>query len=342
MVKNMSPSLTFVSSFPRVHAFGALQISVDVGDASDSGECHQSKVSENRTLNGENRVVSSDSEDTIEDHKERQRRRKIGLANKGRVPWNKGKKHTADSIAKAAKKGGINQQELEWDSYDRLKQETVVQELQWVAEKAKTKRVVEKAKAKRMAKARAERLILSWAESIAKAAKKGGSGQQKLDWDSYNKIKQEMVLQQLQWTAEKTKAKEMKKKIRSRLAQKRKECEDKTRTRGETKRKTRRKLKEDKEDLAVPQLSKLKQKLTKVHIKKSINVQATGRGDTLVSHFGGLDKLDIELVRREKMRREVSLADQIQAARIKKSESMVREPLAASSSDYRSNKNSEE
>lgn len=248
----------------------------------------------------------------------------------------------ADSIAKAAKKGGINQQELEWDSYDRLKQETVVQELQWVAEKAKTKRVVEKAKAKRMAKARAERLILSWAESIAKAAKKGGSGQQKLDWDSYNKIKQEMVLQQLQWTAEKTKAKEMKKKIRSRLAQKRKECEDKTRTRGETKRKTRRKLKEDKDDLAVPQLSKLKQKLTKVHIKKSINVQATGRGDTLVSHFGGLDKLDIELVRREKMRREVSLADQIQAARIKKSESMVREPLAASSSDYRSNKNSEE
>lgn len=170
----------------------------------------------------------------------------------------------ADSIAKAAKKGGINQQELEWDSFDRLKQETVVQELQWVAEKAKTKRVVEKAKAKRMAKARAERLILSWAESIAKAAKKGGSGQQKLDWDSYNKIKQEMVLQQLQWTAEKTKAKEMKKKIRSRLAQKRKECEDKTRTRGETKRKTRRKLKEDKDDLAVPQLSKLKQKLTKV------------------------------------------------------------------------------
>jgi hypothetical protein len=95
MVKNMSPSLTFVSSFPRVHAFGALQISVDVGDASDSGECHQSKVSENRTLNGENRVIRSDSEDTIEDHKERQRRRKIGLANKGRVPWNKGKKHTA-------------------------------------------------------------------------------------------------------------------------------------------------------------------------------------------------------------------------------------------------------
>ena len=170
----------------------------------------------------------------------------------------------AESIAKTAKKGGSNQQELEWDSYDRMKQEIVHQELQWVAEKAKTKRVVEKAKAKRMAKARAERLILSWAESIAKVAKKGGSGQQELDWDSFNKIKQEMILQQLQWTAEKAKAKEMGK-IRSRLAQKRKEREEKARARGEIKRKTHRKLKEDKEDFAVPQVSKLKQKLTKVN-----------------------------------------------------------------------------
>ncbi|KAL0001448.1 hypothetical protein SO802_015229 [Lithocarpus litseifolius] len=239
----------------------------------------------------------------------------------------------AESIAKTAKKGGSNQQELEWDSYDRMKQEIVHQELQWVAEKAK-------AKAKRMAKARAERLVLSWAESIAKVAKKGGSGQQELDWDSFNKIKQEMVLQQLQWTTEKAKAKEMGK-IRSRLAQKRKEREEKARARGEIKRKTHRKLKEDKEDFAVPQVSKLEQKLTKVHITESVNVQVTGWGNTLVSHFGGLEKLDLEIVKREKMRREVSLADQIQVARIKKSESMDREALAASS-DYRSNKNTEE
>lgn len=163
----------------------------------------------------------------------------------------------AESIAKTAKNGFSNQQELEWDSYDRMKQEIVHQELQWVAVKAK-------AKAKQMAKARAERLILSWAECIAKVAKKGGSDQQELDWDSFNKIKQEMVLQQLQWTAEKAKAKEMGK-IRSRLAQKRKEREEKARARGEIKRKTQRKLKEDREDFAVPQVSKLKQKPTKVN-----------------------------------------------------------------------------
>lgn len=33
-----------------------------------------------------------------EDYKEEQRRRKIGLANKGRVPWNKGRKHSAGNL----------------------------------------------------------------------------------------------------------------------------------------------------------------------------------------------------------------------------------------------------
>ena len=161
----------------------------------------------------------------------------------------------AESIAKAAKKGGTDQQELEWDSYDKIKQQMALQQLRWLVDN--------KAKAKQMAKARAEKLILSWAESIAKAAKKGGSGQPELDWDSYNKIKQEMVLNQLQWAAEKAKVKETKK-LRARLAHKRKEQEEKVRARGEIKRKTNRKSKEDKDDLAVAEESKLKQKLIKV------------------------------------------------------------------------------
>lgn len=32
-----------------------------------------------------------------EDNKESTRRRKIGVANKGRVPWNKGRKHSAET-----------------------------------------------------------------------------------------------------------------------------------------------------------------------------------------------------------------------------------------------------
>lgn len=95
VVKNMSSSLAFNLSFPRYHPFATLQISVGVGDAFNSSKCHQSKVSENLILGKDQVVGYIDSVEGIEDDKERQRRRKIGLANKGRVPWNKGKKHSA-------------------------------------------------------------------------------------------------------------------------------------------------------------------------------------------------------------------------------------------------------
>lgn len=120
-----------------------------------------------------------------------------------------------------------------------------------------------------------EKFFISWLESIAKAAKEGGSDQQELDWDSYDKTKQEIALQQLQWASDKAKAKEMSKMRReraalataekmARLAQRRKEREEKAKQRREIKRKTRKKSNKDEEDLAVTKGLKLKQRLTKV------------------------------------------------------------------------------
>ncbi|XP_038996736.1 uncharacterized protein LOC120121452 [Hibiscus syriacus] len=54
-----------------------------------------------------------------------------------------------------------------------------------------------------------EIFFLSWMESIAEAARKGGSDQAELEWDSYDKIKQEIALEQLQWATEKAKGKEI-------------------------------------------------------------------------------------------------------------------------------------
>ena len=120
-----------------------------------------------------------------------------------------------------------------------------------------------------------EEFYLSWAESIAKAAKKGGSDQQELDWDSYDKMKEEIALQQLQWAENKRRAKELAKmrakraararsEKRAMLAEKRRERERHAEARGEIKRKTTMKSKEDKEELAIAKGLKLKERLTKV------------------------------------------------------------------------------
>uniref|UniRef100_A0A5B7BXV8 Uncharacterized protein n=2 Tax=Davidia involucrata TaxID=16924 RepID=A0A5B7BXV8_DAVIN len=192
-----------------------------------------------------------------------------------------------------------------------------------------------------------EKFLQLWAESIAKAAKQGGGDQQELDWDSYDKIKKEIALQQLQWAANKAKAKEMAQ-IRAQtaararaekmasLAQKRKEQEQKAKVIGEIKRKTRKISKEEKEELAVAQELKLKARLTKIHKKKSVNGQVTSQDHR------AWEKLDLEFMKREQIQKEVSLADQIRAAKNKRAEFVSREALATSSSIYSSSERSTE
>lgn len=48
----------------------------------------------------EYRYYSTQEYSNDKDYKEEERRRKIGLANKGRVPWNKGRKHSAGNSSK--------------------------------------------------------------------------------------------------------------------------------------------------------------------------------------------------------------------------------------------------
>lgn len=106
-----------------------------------------------------------------------------------------------------------------------------------------------------------EKLFLSWVESIAEAAKTGGSEQQELNWDSYENIREELYLQQLQQAAEKKKAREWakmrakesaalaKEKKKARLAYERKEHDE---------------IKKDNEELTFRKALKVKQRSTKV------------------------------------------------------------------------------
>ncbi|XP_057458493.1 uncharacterized protein LOC130749192 isoform X2 [Lotus japonicus] len=336
-VKTATPRLVFVCSLQRVLSIEELQINVD----DDSDNQSETSVDSSDYLNGGDGVVGLSDSLEIESLsrkavKERMRRFKIGLANKGRVPWNKGRKHSAETrerikrrtsealrepkvrkkmaehprfhsdkikekisyslrrvwqerlkskrfreqiflsweqcIANAAKKGGCGQEELDWDSYNKIKEQLELQQLLQAEEKEKEKL---------MAIARAEKFIQSWSECLAKEAKKGGSGEKELDWDSYEKIQEEMfLLNQIRRTTEKAKAKE------------------------------RARTKAEKE-------ARIKA-IKKINISKNINSEVAREGGFSNSIYPTYNKLDLEVIKREKLRKEASFADRIQAARLKK------------------------
>lgn len=93
-----------------------------------------------------------------------------------------------------------------------------------------------------------EKFFLSWTKSVAELARKGGLNQKELEWDSYDKVKEKIIQQQLHCTVVKANAKRLAK-IRAekaalvkaektaKLAQKRREQEEKAKAREEAKRK---------------------------------------------------------------------------------------------------------
>ncbi|XWS10077.1 hypothetical protein CRYUN_Cryun39dG0044800 [Craigia yunnanensis] len=272
VVKKLCSSFSFRSSL-SLQPVRALQTSMDTGKTFMFCKTCWSKDStksiETQNLNEEVQVYScysSQEYSNDEDHKEEQRRRKIGLANKGRVPWNKGRKHSAETRLR------IKQRTIEALKDPKVRKKmTEHPRTHSDQSKARIGSSVRRVWDKRLKwKRLGEKFIISWLESIAETARKGGSDQPELEWDSYEKIKQEMAFEQLQWATEKAKGKEMAK-VRAatakaekmaRIAQKRKEQEEKEKAR-ELKRKTQGKSKKD-EKVADFQGLKLKQRLTMV------------------------------------------------------------------------------
>ncbi|XP_065852687.1 uncharacterized protein [Euphorbia lathyris] len=334
VMKITCPSNSSSSIISRLHCPGALQISVEVGEAPGvEKHCppkHGHDLGANCTLNEE--VMQDNPHDCSKSsggHKIRKRRKKVH-GNKGKVPWNKGRKHTSETRA-LIKQRTIEamrdpQVKKKMTEHPRTHSDEIKKKIGSSLRRLWDKRL-------KWEKLR-EKFFLSWTKSIAESARKGGIKQKKLNWDSYDKMKEKIIQQQLQCTIDKAKAKKLAKmraekaaqaKVEkmAKLAQRRKEREEKAKAREDAKRKGYIKSKNN----TVRQLT-LKQKLTKIRKKKSINGPAVSQGDTLLSQSPAWKKLDLEIMKGEKDQIIVSLADQIQAAKNKRTEPSEMEALA--------------
>ncbi|XP_073159280.1 uncharacterized protein [Henckelia pumila] len=237
-------------------------------------------------------------------------------ANKGRVPWNKGRRHSEETRQKIRQRT----KEALKDPKVRKKMSECPRSLSNQT-KARIRASLTKLWGKRLQWKRSrEKFFQSWAESIATAAKMGGSDQQELDWDSYDKITREIALQQLRHDEEHAKAKEMariqaeraaqlKAEKMAKMAERRREREEKASVKGESVKKRNKRSKEEKEKLAEFQEIKLKERLMKIHRKKSIINQAINQRQR------PWEKFDLDFVKGETIPKEVTLADQIRFAK---------------------------
>ncbi|XP_023514976.1 uncharacterized protein LOC111779131 [Cucurbita pepo subsp. pepo] len=330
--------------FNRTNSSQSLLFIVAEGRISNSGECYKPKCS---SVSFEKQVSSRNigDDDCPENHetendKEWQRRRKIGVANKGKVPWNKGKKHSLETRKR------IKQRTIEALKNPKVRRKMSEYPRPTHSDQVKTKisSSLRRVWGKRLLKKRLnEAFFQSWKESIAVAAKKGGKGEQEHDWDSHDKIIQEMLHQKLKMVEEKEKLKLMraenakKRKIQGRGAKikKRKMC-SRRRKGGKRKMKEGEDIQRTMKELTAIERSGLKQRLKKIRKKIAINsvVAAQGSVASVVPRGTTWEKMDLDLIKKGKLREEVSLADQIQFAKNRKAESIACKILVASTLSY--------
>ncbi|CAL4901549.1 unnamed protein product [Urochloa decumbens] len=121
--------------------------------------------------------------------KEIERRRKIGAANKGQVPWTKGRKWSEEH------KKLISQRTTEALRDPKVRKKMLGhRQLHRQASKDKISAALRKIWERRIVAVRSRQKVMQiWSNSIAEAAMRGDRSQDKLDWDSYEKIKSEMI-----------------------------------------------------------------------------------------------------------------------------------------------------
>ncbi|KAL5755442.1 hypothetical protein ACOSQ2_020188 [Xanthoceras sorbifolium] len=128
------------------------------------------------------------------DERERLRRMRISKANKGNTPWNKGRKHSAETLRRIRERTRIAMQNPKVkmklinlghaQSEETRKKIGVGVRMGW--EKRREKLMVQ------------ENCYFEWQNLIAEASRIGSAGEEELQWDSYEILREQLTMEWLE------------------------------------------------------------------------------------------------------------------------------------------------
>ncbi|KAK4790424.1 hypothetical protein SAY86_017728 [Trapa natans] len=161
---------------------------------SDNGDIYQQNLQVGFHKSSSTTVANSSAEDS-EDLSEREklRRTRISKANKGNIPWNKGRKHSAETIQRIRERTRLAMQnpkvKMKLVSLGHAQTEETRQKIGvgvrmgW--QKRREKLMIQ------------ETCYFDWQNLIAEASRRGYAGEMELQWDSYDILNKQLELEWL-------------------------------------------------------------------------------------------------------------------------------------------------
>ncbi|KAL9350521.1 hypothetical protein Peur_057776 [Populus x canadensis] len=136
--------------------------------------------------------VESSGEDSMAlDDKENLRRKRISNANKGNTPWNKGRKHSPETLQKIRERTRLAMQDPKikmklanlGHAQSKETREKIGHGVRLGWQKRREKQIVQ------------EGCYFEWQNLIAEASRRGYTGEEELQWDSYNILRQQLEVE---------------------------------------------------------------------------------------------------------------------------------------------------
>ncbi|KAH7316129.1 hypothetical protein KP509_21G079500 [Ceratopteris richardii] len=127
--------------------------------------------------------------ETVTDDRELLRRQRISEANKGKVPWNKGGKHSSETRKRI--RAGVIERMKDPKIREKLRAQAEASNLSPDVKRKIRDGIIRSWNRKKLLIARQALCLQEWKEMIAETARKGSEGEIEYQWDSYAQLKRQ-------------------------------------------------------------------------------------------------------------------------------------------------------